>query len=117
MPRSHFPDRGDIVWLQCNPQTGNEQSGRRPAFVISPRAYHQKVGLTLFCPLTSNVNGYPFEVIIPTEKDISGTVLSDQIEGLDGREPGRSAADARAVKRHSSHVAAMRSRHESSRRP
>jgi mRNA interferase MazF len=36
------PDRGDLVWLDFSPQAGHEQAERRPAIVLSPRAYHQK---------------------------------------------------------------------------
>jgi len=43
----YIPDRGDVVWLEFYPQAGHEQSGRRPAFVVSPRAYNKKVGLFL----------------------------------------------------------------------
>lgn len=85
MPR-FVPDRGDIVWLHLSPQTGYEQSGRRLALVISPRAYNNKVGLALFCPITSNVKGYPFEVVLPQGLKAKGTVLCDQVKSLDWRE-------------------------------
>jgi mRNA interferase MazF len=32
------------------------------SLVISPKAYNSKVGLGLFCTVTSHVKGYPFEV-------------------------------------------------------
>ncbi len=85
MPISYVPDRGDIVWLEFNPQVGHEQSGRRPAFVVSPKAYNQKVGLALFCPISSQVKGYPFEVILPDKARVKGVILSDQIKSLDWR--------------------------------
>lgn len=85
MPRKYVPERGDIVWLQFNPQAGHEQAGHRPALVISPKPYNQKVGLALFCPITSHVKGYPFEVVLPEEDKASGTILSDQIKSLDWR--------------------------------
>lgn len=85
IPRQYIPDRGDIVWLQFNPQTGHEQAGRRPALVISPKAYNKKVGLALFCPITSQIKGYPFEVVLPPGFKASGAVLSDQIKSLDWR--------------------------------
>lgn len=85
MARRYVPDRGDIVWLQFNPQTGSEQAGSRPALVISPKAYNQKVGLALFCPITSRVKGYPFEVVIPSGLPVSGAILSDQLKSLDWR--------------------------------
>lgn len=64
---SYIPHRGDIVWLQFNPQAGHEPAGWRPALVVSPEAYNGKVGLTLVCPITSRIKGYPFEVALPQE--------------------------------------------------
>ncbi len=85
MPRRYVPQRGDIVWLSFQPQAGREQAGRRPALVLSPAAYNAKVGLGLFCPITSGVKGYPFEVTIPPGLAVSGVVLSDQVRSLDWR--------------------------------
>lgn len=79
------PSRGDIVWLSFNPQSGHEQSGRRPALVISPKNYNEKVGLCIFCPITSQIKNYPFEVKIKKNANINGVVLSDQIKSLDWR--------------------------------
>jgi len=83
VPRRYVPDRGDITWLQFTPQAGHEQAGRRPAFVVSPKAYNDRVGLALFCPITNQVKGYPFEVALPPKLKVSGVVLSDQIKSLD----------------------------------
>jgi len=77
------PDRGDLVWLAFSPHAGHEQSGRRPAIVLSPRAYHQKTPFAVVCPITSTVKGYPFEVQLPPESPVSGAVLSDQIKSID----------------------------------
>jgi len=88
MPTSFVPERGDVVWISLNPQVGHEQAGRRPALVLSPAAYNDKVGLAVFCPVTSQVKGYPFEVLIPTGSPVTGAVLSDQIKSLDWRARG-----------------------------
>jgi len=85
MRRRYVPQRGDVVWLSFHPQAGHEQAGRRPALVLSPAAYNTKVGLALFCPITSRVKGYPFEVAIPSDLAVSGVVLSDQVKSLDWR--------------------------------
>jgi mRNA interferase MazF len=82
---SYVPDRGDLVWLEFTPHAGSEQRGRRPALVLSPKSYNGKVGLTLFCPVTSKVKGYPFEVKLPDGYAVSGVVLSDQLKSLDWR--------------------------------
>jgi mRNA interferase MazF len=79
------PDRGDVVWLDFDPQLGHEQSGRRPAVVLSPSAYNAKVGLALGCPITSQVKGYPFEVAVPEGRPASGVILADQVKSLDWR--------------------------------
>lgn len=81
--RRYIPDRGDVVWLQFNPQAGHEQAGHRPALVLSPAIYNGRSGLMLCCPITSRVKGYPFEVSIMGNADIAGVVLADQVKSLD----------------------------------
>jgi mRNA interferase MazF len=81
----YVPDRGHAVWITLNPQAGHEQAGRRPAVVLSPATYNGKVGLAILCPITNQIKGYPFEVIIPTDFAISGAILSDQVKSLDWR--------------------------------
>jgi mRNA interferase MazF len=71
--------------LRFTPQTGREQAGRRPALVLSPRAYNRKVGLAVCCPITSAVKGYPFEVVLPDGLPAQGAVLCDQVRSLDWR--------------------------------
>jgi mRNA interferase MazF len=78
----YVPEQGDLVWLNFNPGSGHEQQGRRPAIVISPKDYNEKTGLGLFCPITSKIKNYPFELIMGNRK-ISGVVLADQIKSLD----------------------------------
>jgi mRNA interferase MazF len=82
---TYIPERGDLVWLTFNPQARHEQAGRRPAVVLSPTAYNAKVGLALFCPITSQVKGYPFEVALPEGLPIEGVILADQVKSLDWR--------------------------------
>jgi len=77
------PNRGDLIWICLNPQAGHEQAGRRPALVISPFEYNSTVGLALMCPVTSRAKGYPFEVALPADIEISGVILADQIKSLD----------------------------------
>ncbi|HET9223126.1 MAG TPA: endoribonuclease MazF [Roseiflexaceae bacterium] len=82
---SYIPERGDAVWLNFNPQAGHEQAGRRPAVVLSPAAYNGRVGLAILCPITNQIKGYPFEVVLPPGLAITGAVLSDQVKSLDWR--------------------------------
>ena len=79
------PDRGDLVWIDFDPQAGREQAGRRPALVISPARYNRPVGLLVACPVTGQAKGYPFESPLPTDLPIRGVVLADHVRSLDWR--------------------------------
>lgn len=81
MARRYVPEAGDIVWLFFDPQAGHEQAGHRPALVLSPSAYNSKTGLMLCCPMTTQIKGYPFEVLIASGKP--GAALADQVKSLD----------------------------------
>lgn len=82
------PERGDVVWITMNPSVGHEQTGRRPALILSPASYNSRVGLAIMCPITSSVKGYPFEVPLPADLPVEGVVLSDQAKSLDWRSRG-----------------------------
>jgi mRNA interferase MazF len=80
---AYIPDRGDVVRISPDPPAGHEQSGLRPVLVLSPASYNGKVGLMLCCPITNQVNSYPFEVVIRDNPKVSGVVLADQVKSLD----------------------------------
>ncbi|MBN1902592.1 endoribonuclease MazF [Candidatus Sumerlaeota bacterium] len=82
---SYIPERCDVIWISLNPRKGREQSGLRPAVVLSPGKYNEKVGLLICCPVTSQVKEYPFEVKIPDGLPVSGVILADQVKSLDWR--------------------------------
>ena len=83
MARPYVPAAGDVVWLESSPQAGHEQAGHRPALVLSPASYNGKTGMMICCPMTSQIKGYPFEVIV--SKDPPSAILSDQVKSLDWR--------------------------------
>lgn len=83
--QSYVPRRGDVAWITLNPQAGHEQAGRRPAVVLSPLAYNEKVGLAIMCPVTSQEKGYPFEVKLSPGLGVAGVILADQVKRLDWR--------------------------------
>lgn len=82
MAAKYAPERGDLVWLTFDPQAGHEQAGRRPALILSPKAYNSKTSLALICPITNQVKGYPFEVTLPNGS-VNGVILADQVRSLD----------------------------------
>jgi mRNA interferase MazF len=82
MPRTTCPSRGDVIWLDFDPQVGHEQAGRRPAAVLSHREYNLKTGLAIVCPMTSQVDkGWPFTVKV----DERSGVIADQVKCVDWR--------------------------------
>jgi mRNA interferase MazF len=81
---SYVPDEGDIVWLNFTPHSGHEQAGRRPAVVLSPKAYNSRAGLLVCVPITNQIKGYPFEVVLEGIT-ATGAALADQVKSLDWR--------------------------------
>lgn len=81
--QTYIPQCGDVVWITLNPQAGHKQTGRRPAVVLSPQNYNGKIGLAILCPITKQIKGYPFEVLIPEGLPVAGAILSDQVKSLD----------------------------------
>jgi mRNA interferase MazF len=77
------PDRGDLVWIDFDPQSGREQSGRHPALVLTPARYHRLAGLLIACPITKQAKGCPFECPLPAGLPLHGVVLSDHVRSLD----------------------------------
>ena len=82
MAVSYVPDAGHVVWLEFDPQVGREQAGHRPAVVLTPASYNKKTSLMICCPLTSQIKGYPFEVLVEID-GVQSVVLSDQVKSLD----------------------------------
>jgi mRNA interferase MazF len=94
------PSRGDLLWLDFDPQAGREQAGRRPALVLSPLAFNRLTGLALVCPITRTSRGFRFEVSLPAGGPVEGIVLSDHARTLDWRVRGNgfiAKADASVV--------------------
>ena len=84
----YVPDAGDIVWLNFTPQAGHEQSGHRPALVLSPVTYNDKTSLMICCPMTTQIKNYPFEVSIGSTPLVGAqpsVVLADQVKSVDWR--------------------------------
>ncbi len=81
--RKYIPERGDAVRIAWNHKAGRDPQGLGVALVLSPAAYNGKVGFALFCPITDRVKGYPFEVSIPGNMEVTGVVLSDEVKSLD----------------------------------
>jgi mRNA interferase MazF len=82
--KKYIPKRCDIVWLDFSLQAGFEQAGRRPALVLSSKAYNEKTNRFIVCPITSKIKGYVFEMVLPnTLTKIQGAVLIDHVKNMD----------------------------------
>lgn len=91
-PPAYLPDRGDLVWLDFDPQAGNEQFGRRPAIVLSAAAFNARTGLAFVVPITSQVKGFPDEIPLPSGLAVYGVLLCDQAKSVDWRARGATFA-------------------------
>ncbi len=80
---AYVPDAGDVVWLEFDPQAGHEQSGHRPAVVLSPASYNGRTSMIVCCPTTTRIKGYPFEVLLAGTP--ASVVLADQVKSQDWR--------------------------------
>jgi mRNA interferase MazF len=78
----YIPDYGDIVWILLEPRVGHEQSGKRPAIVISDKILSERTKLAIICPITSQVKGLPFEIKLHGTKTI-GAVLPIHVKSTD----------------------------------
>ena len=79
----YIPDKGDIVWFNFDPSTGREIMKRRPAFVISRKAFNEHTGFAIVAPITSTARGMKLEVILPDDMATGGAILIHQIKSLD----------------------------------
>jgi mRNA interferase MazF len=77
------PDAGDIAWVELDDTRGTEQSGRRPALILTPRSYHETSRRTIICPITTKLRDWPTNVDLPQGLKTEGTVLVDQIRSID----------------------------------
>ena len=76
-------EAGDVVWIDFGQPVGHEQSGRRPAVVLTPRHYNMRSPVLVVCPITRRHRNWPFEVSLPDIDQLTGVILVDQIKVVD----------------------------------
>jgi mRNA interferase MazF len=79
------PDRGDVVWIDFDPQSGREQAGLRPALILTPAAFNKSTDLAIACPVTPRVRGIPSETRVPEGLPVHGVILTQHVRSLDWR--------------------------------
>ena len=77
----YVPEQGDVVWIDFDPTKGHEQKGRRPAVVLSSKIYNEPSRLFVVCPVSSQIKGYPYEVMLAGK--LQGVILVDHVRSLD----------------------------------
>ena len=82
MVARYVPKAGDVIWMDFDPQTGHEQTKRRPALVLTDQSYNRASGLAVVCPLTSRRRPYPFALPAIVNR-VEGAILVDQLKSLD----------------------------------
>jgi len=82
---SYVPDEGDLVWLDFDPQAGREQSGLRPAVILSSSFFNLRSSVAYARPITSKVKGYQFQIALPPGLPVHGAVLCEHMRSLDWR--------------------------------
>lgn len=83
--KRYIPRQGDFVVLTFDPQSGREQRGRRPAFVLSKLPFNRRTGMAICCPITDTKRKSPFHVAVPPGSTLTGFIMIDQVKSVDFR--------------------------------
>ncbi len=79
------PKQGDIIAVTFDPQSGHEQKGRRPGFVVSKDLFNKRTGMAMVCPITNTDRKFPFHVPIPKQSKLTGFIMVEQVKSIDFR--------------------------------
>ncbi|RPJ82752.1 MAG: type II toxin-antitoxin system PemK/MazF family toxin [Deltaproteobacteria bacterium] len=82
---AYIPKQGDIIAITFDPQSGHEQKGLRPAYVVSKDLFNRSTGLAIVCPITNTDRAFPFHVPIPTDSRLTGFIMVEQVKTVDFR--------------------------------
>jgi mRNA interferase MazF len=100
------PLPGDVFWVSLDPALGTEQAGRRPAVIVSTEEFNALSPRVLICPVSKRHRDWPVVVPMPSDGQIRGIVLCDQLRAIDRlsrlhgfieRLPDRHVASIRSV--------------------
>jgi mRNA interferase MazF len=80
---AYVPEAGDLIWTDFDPRTGREQSGRRPALVLSARAFFLASSFLIVCPITSTIRRFGSSLVLPSGLPLVGEVLTSHVRSID----------------------------------
>ncbi len=79
----YTPSQGDLVIIHFRPQVGPEQTGKRPALVVSNNQFHQRTNLMIVCPITNTDRGFPLHVPLKEEMNTKGFIMCEHVTSMD----------------------------------
>jgi len=79
----YIPKQGDICYMDFAPTKGHEQTGLRPAVVISTDKFNKYTNMAIICPITTNIKKFPTHYELETTKKVKGSVLCEHIRSID----------------------------------
>jgi len=80
--------QGDIIKTNFSPQAGHEQTGYRPAVVVSCKVFNKTTQMPVVCPITNTSRPFPFHVMLDDRTTTTGTILCEQVRTLDINDRG-----------------------------
>jgi len=69
--------------MDFTPAKGHEQTGIRPAIVISKDNYNKYTNMAVICPITTNTKKFPTHYELLNTKKVKGSVLCEHIRSID----------------------------------
>jgi mRNA-degrading endonuclease toxin of MazEF toxin-antitoxin module len=75
--------QGAIIMVDFAPTKGKEQTGYRPALVVSNTKYNNKSGFVLACPITSTIKAINVRVKLDETTKTQGDILCEQVRFID----------------------------------
>ena len=87
MVKRWVPDRGDIIWIDFDPQTGREMKSRHPMLVLSPRIVNDPTNIVIGLPMSSQSYNAtnPFAVALQAEDGSIGYIITNQPKSFNWR--------------------------------
>ncbi len=87
---SWAPDRREVIWIDCNPQTGREMKDIHPLLVLSPKIFSERTGIVIGLPMTTaNYNETnPFAIPFVGPTGVKSYILTHQPKSFDWKMRG-----------------------------
>jgi mRNA interferase MazF len=79
---TYVPERGDLAWINFDPQVEREQAKNRPALVLTGSDFNAATGLLVVCPITRTER--PWRTRVPlVGTTTTGAIMIEQVKSVD----------------------------------